>query len=238
MKNGLEVEHSDSKKISQFRANDIVDTCKKQAKDQLSAGRLPNEVFKSMSDCVVAGTSRSLQALSEEVAFERSLRESISGKVEDYTCSDKLIETTKATEIRQWSYATENITRNAQLLHERQASKIHMIEDFISEEECAAIQEAAAPILHRGTVADGKGGSKLSDHRKAMQAGIRIPWELEETGHPLPRLFRRIYAYTNDATGFGMSVEGQEDLMSIQYFGRGEGDEAPDRYRPHCDGDW
>jgi hypothetical protein len=30
---------------------------------------------------------------------------------------------------------------------------------------------------------------------------------------------------------------GQEDLMSIQYEGRGEDDETPDRYMPHCDGD-
>jgi hypothetical protein len=30
---------------------------------------------------------------------------------------------------------------------------------------------------------------------------------------------------------------GQEDLMSIQYFGRGENDTTPDRYTPHCDGD-
>jgi hypothetical protein len=79
----------------------------------------------------------------------------------------------------------------------------------------------------------------MSDHRKAKQARIVIPWDLEEEGESLlPALFRRMYAYANFATGFGLEVEGQEDIMSIQYFGRGEGDEAPDRYRPHCDGDW
>lgn len=34
-----------------------------------------------------------------------------------------------------------------------------------------------------------------------------------------------------------MGVEGQEDLMSIQYFGNGTNDPTPDRYMPHCDGD-
>lgn len=33
-----------------------------------------------------------------------------------------------------------------------------------------------------------------------------------------------------------MGVEGQEDLMSIQYFGQGIDDPTPDRYTPHCDG--
>jgi 2OG-Fe(II) oxygenase superfamily len=70
-----------------------------------------------------------------------------------------------------------------------------------------------------------------------MQAGIRVPWEKEHQGDLIAAVMRRVYNYTNHATGFGLEVEGQEDIMSIQYFGRGEGDKAPDQYRPHCDGD-
>jgi hypothetical protein len=40
---------------------------------------------------------------------------------------------------------------------ERPASKIHVVEDFITEEECRAVEEAAKPILHDATVADGSG---------------------------------------------------------------------------------
>ena len=230
------MEHSDSDEQSNLKADGLVDDCKIKAKEMLRAGHPTSQVLKLMSDCVVANAAKAFEQSKNDINFETSLRESVAGKVEDYTCKDKEMETTKAKEIREWTYG--NVTRNVHLLHERQASKIHMLEDFISPEECRAVQEAAAPKLHRGTVADGNGGSKLSDHRKAMQAGIRIPWELEEQGHPLTRVFRRIYAYTNNATGFGIEVEGQEDLMSIQYFGRGENDTAPDRYRPHCDGDW
>jgi hypothetical protein len=235
VREGLEVEHWDRSTRSQLAATDLVSGCHETAKAQLRAGHDSEVVMKQMLACVEEGAATALQDLREKQLFEASLRESISSKLENYTCADQTLETTKAKKFRLWE--EKNVTRRVHLLHERSASKIHLIEDFISPEECAAIEAAAAPILHRGTVADGKGGSKLSDHRKAMQAGIRIPWEEEGKGNPIPDLFRRIYAYTNNATGYGIEVDGQEDLMSIQYFGRGPEDKSPDNYRPHGDGD-
>ena len=37
--------------------------------------------------------------------------------------------------------------------------------------------------------------------------------------------------------GYNMTLEGQEDIMSIQYFDNGTADPTTDRYTPHCDGD-
>jgi hypothetical protein len=112
-----------------------------------------------------------------------------------------------------------------------------VIENFISDDECDAMEAAAQKSLHRATVADGKGGSRLSDNRKAMQAGIKVPWKDEASGNAIARLSRRVYDYTNHVLGLGIEEHGQEDLMSIQYFGRGKNDTEPDRYTPHCDGD-
>lgn len=60
-----------------------------------------------------------------------------------------------------------------------------------------------------------------------------------ETPTPFsPRLARRIFTYTNEHTNYRLNVEGQEDIMSIQYTGMGKNSkEARDRYMPHCDGD-
>ena len=235
VKDGLVLEHRDSTTQSSDDATDIVQNCHQVAKVRLEAGYDSEQVMKSMLTCVEDALANRILKLRHEEVFETKLREKISGMVENYTCADIDMETTQARHFRKWTH--KNTTHQVHLLHERQASKIHLVEDFISPEECAAIQEAAEPILHRGTVANGKGGHKLSDHRKAMQAGVRVPWELEEQDDPIARVMRRIYAYTNNATGYGIEVEGQEDLMSIQYFGRGKEDKAPDRYMPHCDGD-
>ncbi|CAB9508572.1 Prolyl 4-hydroxylase [Seminavis robusta] len=238
VREGLEVEHRDSSTKAQYAAADIVQNCRDISKEQLAAGHSSDRVMKQMLSCVEGKTAETLEQLSERVSTETRLREHMSGNLENYTCADEKIETTVAEKFKDWEH--QNVTRKIHLLHERKASKIHLVENFISPEECAAIEAAAKPILHRGTVADGKGGSRLSDHRKAMQAGIRIPFEEEGTGSQgehIANLFRRIYAYTNNATGYGIEVDGQEDLMSIQYFGRGKDDKSPDNYRPHGDGD-
>jgi len=133
--------------------------------------------------------------------------------------------------------ARDNIDRTVHVKLNRSASRIHLVENFISAEECQAMQDEAAETLHDATVADGKGGHRLSEARKAMQAGIKVRWEKEAEGDPIARLSRRVYDYTEHVLGLGIDEKGQEDLMSIQYFGRGRNDTQPDRYTPHCDGD-
>jgi hypothetical protein len=135
-----------------------------------------------------------------------------------------------------WVSAKDRKKRNVQIMLNRPASKIHVIENFIDAEECKAMEEAAKKKLHRATVADGKGGSQFSEHRKAMQAGIKVPWKEEAKGNAIARLSRRVYDYTEHVLHLGIKEFGQEDLMSIQYFGRGVNDTEPDRYSPHCDG--
>ena len=156
--------------------------------------------------------------------------------LENYTCLDDTLDSTPDVEVRTWAYKEEPV-RTVHVKHERPASRIHLIENFINEEECQAMEKAAQSSLHRATVADGKGGSRLSENRKAMQAGITVPWDEEADGHPIARLSRRVYDYTNHVLGLGIQEFGQEDLMSIQYFGRGKNDTEPDRYTPHCDGE-
>jgi hypothetical protein len=63
-----------------------------------------------------------------------------------------------------------------------------------------------------------------------MQAGITVDWSKEDKGDHIAILSRRVYDYTNHVLGLNIKEDGQEDLMSIQYFGRGENDTEPDRY--------
>lgn len=156
--------------------------------------------------------------------------------LENYTCMDTTLDSSPDLYSYDWDHGNE-APRTIHVKHERRASKIHLIENFISPQECEAMEQAAVKILHRATVADGKGGSRYSENRKAMQAGIKVPWDKEKEGHPIAVLSRRVYDYTNHVLGLSINEKGQEDLMSIQYFGRGANDTEPDRYTPHCDGE-
>lgn len=232
IRDGVVVEHTDSKTIAAQSASNLLDECKSSAKSALTVDPSSAEsILDSLASCVQKGIATEIERANEEIAFQAKVRKDLAEAVENYTCADALVNTTEAMRTEYWK------GRPVHVYVDRPASKIHAIENFLTEEECRAVGEAAAPILHDATVADGSGGSKLSESRKAKQAGIKVHWEKEADGDPIARLSRRVYDYVNRVLPFGIEENGQEDLMSIQYFGRGPDDEAPDRYMPHCDGD-
>ena len=187
--------------------------------------------MEELTDCVQKGIAKEIELANEEVGFQAEIRKKMADHWENYTCADDTVNATEPKSEALWR------GKKVDVMIDRPASKIHTIQNFLSPEECKAVEEAAKPKLHDATVADGSGGSKLSESRKAKQAGIKVPWDKEEEGDLIAQLSRRVYDYVNHVLPFGIKENGQEDLMSIQYFGRGPDDEEPDRYMPHCDGE-
>jgi pyrimidine deaminase RibD-like protein len=241
IKKNIEIEFVDDIIRATLEAGDLVSACHEDAKVRLAASKEdPDRVMAAMNDlvsCVETNVAETLAKANEEISFQGTVRKEMAKHMENYTCADLDLNTTEALRTDNWFAKKDRKTRKVQVLFDRPASRIHVIENFIDQEECKAMEDAAQKKLHRATVADGKGGSHLSDHRKAMQSGIRVPWDKEESGDPIARLSRRVYDYTNYVLDLGIEEHGQEDLMSIQYFGRGKNDTSPDRYTPHCDGD-
>lgn len=186
--------------------------------------------------CVESNLTRELQQKFDESDFQfEALEQGFAFEYDDYTCADFDLPTSST--IRNETWSNKEKLYQVGILHERPRSQIHIIPDFITEEECRAFEEASLDDLHVAVVADGKGGSEYTADRKAMQAGIAVPWDKENEGHPITTLSRRVFDYVNHVTGLGIQVNGQEEIMSIQYTGRGTNDTEPDRYKPHCDGE-
>lgn len=231
VKNGLVVQSDESSTtLKDANTHDILEECKTKALSLIEKD--PQMAMEQLAQCVQTKTARMLELKNEELAFQASIRATMAHMAENYTCADPNRETTEPIEQREWTH--KGITRRVGVLHNRPSSQIHIIHDFISDDECEAIRLAAEPKLHRGTVADGKGGSRLSESRKAWQAGIKAP---ATPGSPILNVKQRLFDYTNDLLHYNMTLPGQEDIMSIQYFGKGMNDTTPDRYTPHCDGD-
>ena len=238
--NDFEIVFEDDQIRAKREAQGLVDACQETAKEKLSLtngdAALASTIMDELVTCVQSSVASSLAKANEELAFQAGIRRDMAAKMENYTCTDLTLGTSDALETTFWDGAKDKKKRSVQIMLNRPASKIHVIENFIDEVECKAMEEAAKSKLHRATVADGKGGSHFSEHRKAMQAGIKVPWDQEAKGNAIARLSRRVYDYTEHVLGLGIQEFGQEDLMSIQYFGRGVNDTEPDRYTPHCDG--
>jgi 2OG-Fe(II) oxygenase superfamily len=241
-------EFIDNKIKADMQASDLIKECQKIAQDKLSTDTQNRTqiIMNEMLECVESGVASALELVNEEIAFQASVRKDIAATLENYTCVDDTLNSTADITTTTWmhplsinngddSRSTTSKNYKIHIKHDRVASKIHLIEKFITPDECVAMEALAAKTLHDATVADGKGGSQLSNHRKAKQAGIKVPWDKPKD--PISQLSRRVYDYVNHVLDLEIKENGQEDLMSIQYFGRGRNDTEPDRYTPHCDGD-
>ena len=219
----------DNKIKARKQAAELLQDCRKEADQKMAKVKGDKEHAQILQDlvlCVQGGVASELEKVQEEIAFQSTVRTTIAAHLENYTCVDDTLDSTPDVETTKWY--KNGVARVVHVKHERPASKIHVIENFIDEEECKAMEESARATLHRATVADGKGGSRLSENRKAMQAGIKVQWEKEKDGDPIARLSRRVYDYANAVLGLDIKENGQEDLMSIQYKGRGMNDTEPD----------
>jgi len=222
---GIKVEHTDSKSIAAKSASKLLDECKSTAKRQLTKDDADAiTILESLSDCVRKGIADEIERANEEIVFQAKIRKEIADSWENYTCADETVNATEPKSETKWRQ------RDVGIMLDRPASKIHVIEDFLTAEECKAVEEMATPHLHDAQVADGSGGGELSDNRKAKQAAIAVNWDKEKDGDLIARLSRRVYDYVNHVLPFDIKENGQESLMSIQYFGRGPEDETPDRY--------
>jgi len=218
--------------------------CLQRVRQQYTKSDSSNEQERMsfLYECASEKVSNSLVELNKGVSLQARERQSVAGLLENYTCtnpdapaSPDLYPAHNWTSPHPLRYHDPPTIR-VHVKHDRHASRVHVLENFIDEEECQAMEDAARSKLHVATTANGKGGSQVSDARKAMQAGIHVPWDKEKEGNPIARLSRRVYDYTNHVLGFEIDEHGQEDLMSIQYEGHGF-IHNPDRYTPHCDGD-
>ena len=200
---------------------------------------LTKQIHDKMHDCMTVGLAPGLKASDDEVEFERSLRLESSNIAENFTCVNTDLESSPDVSTEEWISEEDGVMRIVHKKLERPASRIHVVENFASPEECKAMEDEAEEDLHQAATADGKGGSKISASRKAMQAGITPRFTMDgqpEDDNLIAVLSNRVYEYTNHVLDMNLTHHGQEPLMSIQYFGRGRHDIEPDRYTPHCDG--
>lgn len=182
------IDFVDDKVKAEEEAASIVNHCQERAKAKLAAANMndANQVQSAMDDlvaCVEVGVAGSLAKANEELAFQSMLRKGMASEMENYTCADLTLDTTTPLEEEIWKSDKDKKRRKIRKLLDRPASRVHLIDDFISVEECKAMEMAAEPKLHRATVADGKGGSHFSESRKGKHASILSPFRTGTLSH-------------------------------------------------------
>jgi len=129
-------------------ATDIVFKCRIRSDTALERGSLPEKVISDLYDCLEQETALAIEKLSEELGFQSEMRLKLSYLMENHTCADPEMVTTTPKQVKNWTH--NGVTRQVGILHDRPSSQIHVLHNFISREECEAVEAAAKPTLHRG----------------------------------------------------------------------------------------
>jgi len=211
--------------------------CEEKFKKGLVSSQLVYDLaqlaLEDLKQCISFYTTQKLLETKKMNSKLSTLRYDVADIWENYTCADPILPTTSPIQTQTWSHG--NTTRLVHILHNRSASKIHLIHDFITPDECRAFEQDVEGRLQYATT-EGDIPGERSKYRRAMQAAVSVPWSKESQGDHIAAVARRVLNYANSVTDLNLDIFGQEDLMSIQYEGKGEEEEFPDRYFPHCDG--
>lgn len=170
---GIVVELGDSSLLMQAEADkkqNQIEKCQRKArsmKDESDGSAESSMILiNDLANCVEQGVSQKLIKANEEISYQARIRTQIAGRLENYTCEDDSLHSTPDAKEEVWQGGADGVSRVVHVKHDRPSSQIHVIEDFINADECEAMEESAKPTLHHATVADGKGGSRLSENRK------------------------------------------------------------------------
>lgn len=168
-----------------------------------------------LKECVRRELSAVLEHLQDEISFHSRRRTNMAIDLENYTCLDADLKSSSE-DVYNETWINNNVKRLVHVKLDRSASRIHVVDDFISAEECRSVESALDGPLERAIIADGKGGATYLSARKSLQAIINVDWTSEGGGDITANLFRRVYNYTNHVLGSDIRENGQEFPAVIQ----------------------
>ena len=213
---GLKLELEDDRTRAKQQANAVVQECKSQFADR--QGEDPYQVLEEMAACIQNSVNASLEEKNDEIDFQAQVRSKLGERLTVYACSDVNATTSESIENKTWTFQHKKYP--VKVLLDRPASKIYLMETFVSAEECQAAEKAI-----QTTRVDANG-------LVAKKGGVAFPKE-GENGNELSAIASRIYAFVEAELDADLEMENREELFMLHYEGK---DKNPDQYAPHCDG--
>jgi len=185
------------------------------------------------SACMAGHIMDDINGINDHKTQLTNYRDKMSSRLRNYTCTDDTLETTAPLYTYSMPLSKAGVPHDFEvevLLH-KEHSKIWVVNDFVTDEECQVLMNHGRPLLRRATVAAEDGTSVVSENRKANQAIYHnFDLTLSPTSQdPLWELYNRVINVTNRHAGLNIDPPGQEPFTIIQY-------NKDDQYTPHCDG--
>lgn len=141
----------------------VSDTIETAVEDCKSSGQ-----GKKYADCISNAVMSDFNKISKSKAEVVKYRDTISGRLRNYTCEDERLHTTKS--IRTYQMNIKKTSYDVNVLLEEPHASIWYVEDFATEAECKELMKYGGPRLQKAMVAGLDGTNQASENRKAQQA--------------------------------------------------------------------
>ena len=222
MTNLTTIRHTDNESNARDQAAKLLEGCRA---NHLTAGTTATmDDMERLLTCIDHSINASLTTQEEEISFQESVRLKLGSQLVHYACEDPKVKQSTEIENRTWFYVPKKQTLQVKVMMDRPSVQVHLILDFISEEECAAMETATT--LERTNGTNGLWASK---------GGIDIPWNTPDS--TVLSLASKFYTYAKDQIKvIALNGENAEQMFILKYSGKGANASSHDRYDPHCDG--
>jgi len=138
----IKVEYEDTRTVAKAQAQGLLTDCQRMALDAVGADPTKAaEIIRNMATCVESSVAMEMETAREEITFQASVRKGMGELLENYTCAD--FDLPSSEPIRSETWRWKGVPRKVDILHDRPASKVHVIKNFISTDECKAMEDAA-----------------------------------------------------------------------------------------------
>ena len=100
IRDGVKVEHSDSKVLAMESASKLLDDCKSTAKRRLSQNESADvdasaSILEELAACIQEGIAKEIETANEEIHFQAEIRKKMADSWENYTCTDMAVNATE-----------------------------------------------------------------------------------------------------------------------------------------------
>lgn len=222
MTNLTTVRHTDNESNARDQAAEVLEECKVKHLTANTAATMDD--METLLTCIDHSINASLTKQEEEISFQESIRLKLGSQLVHYVCEDPKVKQSTEIENRTWFFLPNKQSHQVKVMMDRPSVQVHLILDFISEDECVAME--AATTLERINGTNGLWASK---------GGVDIPWNTPDS--PLVSLATKFYTYAKDQIKvIALNGENAEQMFMLKYSGKGADAASLDRYDPHCDG--
>jgi hypothetical protein len=206
----------DHKTRAQDKAKKALNACQVTGDSSSSSSLSPEEKMDAMIACMERQIDETISETQQEIQFQASIRKDMGHALTEYICNDINATTTKAILNRTWSFTNpsdpkgKKEQKHVRILFEAEMSKILLVEDFASPQECQAIRDNSKHVA-----SDSSSNEDNTDNDEDVMV---LPLSAKTQSMDVVKVLLKVQSLIDTMLGRKVSFGDKDPLFEIHRF--------------------